>query len=102
MLAATEPGLVDRLLLLSYPLHPPQRPAELRTGHFPSLETPALFVHGMRDGFGTIDEMTAALQLIPATTELLPISGAGHELITKRNREELPAVTVEVFRRLAY
>src|SRR5579885_3694115 len=26
MLAAAQPGLVDGLLLLSYPLHPPQRP----------------------------------------------------------------------------
>jgi hypothetical protein len=102
ILAAAEPGLVERLLLLSYPLHPPQRPAELRTGHFPSPETPALFVHGVRDGFGSIDEMTAALQLIPAPTELLPIVSAGHELITKRNRDELPAMIVEAFRRLAY
>ena len=102
MLAADKPGLVDYLLLISYPLHPPQRPAELRTGHFPSLETPALFVHGVRDGFGTLDEMTAALQLIPARTELLPIASAGHELITKRNRDELPAIIVEAFRRFAY
>jgi len=36
LLAAEEPGLVDGLLLLSYPLHPPPRPAELRTAHFPS------------------------------------------------------------------
>jgi uncharacterized protein len=36
MLAASQPGLVDRLLLLSYPLHPPQRPSELRTEHFPN------------------------------------------------------------------
>ena len=64
MLAAAEPGLVDRLLLLSYPLHPPQRPGELRTAHFPSLQTPAMFVHGMRDGFGSIDEVIAALKLI--------------------------------------
>src|SRR5271154_5286321 len=35
MLAASEPGLVDQLLPLSYPLHPPQRPSELRTAHFP-------------------------------------------------------------------
>src|ERR1700739_2005746 len=34
MLAAAEPALVERLLLLSYPLHPPQKPTELRTGHF--------------------------------------------------------------------
>src|SRR5260370_26572825 len=34
MLAASEPGLVNGLLLLSYPLHPPRRPDELRTAHF--------------------------------------------------------------------
>lgn len=97
MLAASEPGLVKHLLLLSYPLHPPQRPEELRTQHFPRLQTPALFVHGTKDGFGSIDEVAAALRLIPAETELLPVSGAGHELITKRNRDELPKIIVEAF-----
>src|ERR1700729_3010535 len=38
MLAAAEPGLVDALLLLSYPLHPPKRPGELRTAHFSSIQ----------------------------------------------------------------
>ncbi len=102
MVAAAEPGLADRLLLLSYPLHPPQRPAELRTAHFPQLKTPAMFVHGTRDGFGSIDEMTAALKLIQAPTELLPITGAGHELMTKRNQDEAPTIVVEAFRRFAY
>jgi uncharacterized protein len=97
MLAAVEPGLVDRLLLLSYPLHPPKRPLELRTAHFPLLQTPALFVHGTKDGFGSIDEMTAALKLIPAPTQLLPVPGAGHELLTKQNRDELPSTLVEAF-----
>jgi hypothetical protein len=89
MLASAEPRLVESLLLLSYPLHPPKKPAELRTKHFPSLHTPALFVHGARDGFGTIAEIQSALSLIPARTELLPITGAGHELLTKSNREAL-------------
>jgi uncharacterized protein len=102
MLAASEPGLVDQLLLLSYPLHPPQRPSELRTGHFPRLQTPAMFVHGTRDGFGSIYELEAALQLIRAPTELLPVIGAGHELVTKRNRDELPKIVVEAFRLFAY
>jgi uncharacterized protein len=102
MLGAAEPSLVDRLLLLSYPLHPPQRPGELRTRHFPNLRTPALFVHGTRDGFGSIDEMVAALKLIPAQTELLAIAGAGHELMTKRNRNQVPNIVVEAFRLFAY
>lgn len=97
MLAADHPGLVEKLLLLSYPLHPPKQPASLRTAHFPSLQTPALFVHGSRDGFGTTEEITAALKLIPAKTELLSIVSAGHELMTKRNQEELPAMIVEAF-----
>jgi predicted alpha/beta-hydrolase family hydrolase len=89
MLAALEPQLVERLLLLSYPLHPPKKPAELRTKHFQSLQVPAMFVHGSRDGFGTIAEMQSALNLIPARTDLLPITGAGHELLTKSNRESV-------------
>jgi uncharacterized protein len=97
MLAADEPALADRLLLLSYPLHPPQRPAELRTAHFPRLQTPALFVHGARDSFGSLDEMEVALTLIPTRTELLPVSGAGHELLSKRNRDELSKKIVEAF-----
>jgi uncharacterized protein len=98
MLAAQEPGLVDGLLLLSYPLHPPQRPDELRTAHFPQLKTPAFFVHGTKDGFATPEELATALQLIPAPTYLLPVAGAGHELLSKKNRDELPASVVSQFR----
>lgn len=98
MLAASQPGLVDGLLLLSYPLHPPERPDQLRTQHFPDLHTPALFVHGTKDGFGSIAEMEAALKLIPASTELLQVPGAGHELISKKNRDELPQLVVQTFR----
>ena len=97
ILAAAAPGLVERLLLLSYPLHPPQKPDELRTGHFPTLQTPSLFVHGVRDGFGSIAEMEAALTLIPARTELLPVPSAGHELLSSRNRTELPQRMVKAF-----
>lgn len=97
MLAAGARGLIDGLLLLSYPLHPPKRPTELRTAHFPKLSAPALFVSGTRDGFGTIEELTAALKLIPARTQLVAIEGAGHELMTKRNAAELPAVVKSAF-----
>jgi uncharacterized protein len=97
MLSAMEPNLAERLLLLSYPLHPPQRPEELRTGHFPQLETPALFVHGTRDAFGSIEEMTSALELIPAQTQLLSVTDGRHDLITKRNRDELPKMVAKAF-----
>jgi uncharacterized protein len=80
MLAAEEPNAADALLLLSYPLHPPRKPQQLRTGHFGSIQIPALFIHGTRDTFGTIEEMRAALTLIPARTELAAVEGAGHSL----------------------
>jgi uncharacterized protein len=83
MLAAEEPGVADALLLLSYPLHPPHKPQDLRTGHFGSIQIPALFVHGTHDTFGSIEEMRAALALIPARTDLAIVEGAGHSLHSK-------------------
>ncbi len=80
MLCAEEPGLVEGLLLLSYPLHPPRKPGQLRIQHLPDLRTPSLFVEGTRDPFGTIEEIENAMKLIPAKTRLLTVEGAGHDL----------------------
>jgi predicted alpha/beta-hydrolase family hydrolase len=80
MAAAERPGMADALLLLSYPLHPPNKPGQMRTSFFPDLRTPALFVLGSDDPFGTIEEVSAAVKLIPAATELLPVERAGHDL----------------------
>jgi hypothetical protein len=97
MLAAEQPQLIAGLLLLSYPLHPPRKPAQLRTAHFPQLKTPSLFVHGGRDPFGSHDEMKTALSLAPAETMLLEIESAGHELLGKKTEETLPARIVQAF-----
>jgi len=98
MLVADYPELADGLLLLSYPLHPPRKPTELRTGHFPKLRTRAMFVHGSRDPFGTQDEMNSALKLIPAETRLLEVEGTGHDLLGRNTSSELPEQIVAVFR----
>ncbi len=99
MLCAHQPRVVDGLLLLSYPLHPPRKPTQLRTQHLPKLQTPALFVHGTRDPFGSIEEMEAAIKLIPSKVKLLPVDGAGHDLgfKGKARREELPATISVAF-----
>jgi len=92
MLCAEQPELVSGLLLLSYPLHPPRRPEQQRTQHLPDLRTPALFVQGTRDPFGSITEIEQALKMIPARTRLLAVEGAGHDLgfRGKAKKEELP------------
>ena len=104
MLAAQDEalaGLIQGLLLLSYPLHPPRKPANLRTSHFPALRTPSLFVHGTRDPFGSLEEMERALKLIPARTSLIAIEGAGHDLLPSRRRPthsmDLPKTLVAAF-----
>jgi uncharacterized protein len=97
LLASEQPDLAAGLLLLSYPLHPPRKPAEMRTQHFPQLQTPALFVHGSRDPFGSHQEMRSALALLPARNLLLEIEGAGHELIGKKAQEDLPERIVQAF-----
>ena len=99
MLAAEEPDLASGLLLLSYPLHPPRKPEQKRDAHFPKLQTPALFVHGSRDPFGSPEEMERALKLIPARTELVIREGAGHDLAKGTGLEKLVVEKfVEFFR----
>ncbi len=80
MLAAENPDLFAGLLLLSYPLHPPGKPDQVRSGFFPQLRTPGLFVHGDRDPFGSLGELRDALKLIPAPIEFIPVAGSGHDL----------------------
>jgi uncharacterized protein len=92
--------LAAGLLLLSYPLHPPRKPEQLRTQHLFHLRTPTLFVHGARDPFGSIVEIEQALKLIPAKTKLLPVEGAGHDLgfKGKAKRKELPEAIYAEFK----
>ncbi len=102
MLCAEEPDLVSGLLLLSYPLHPPRRPEQQRTQHLPDLRTPALFVHGTRDPFGTVTELERAIKMIPAKTKLLTVEGAGHDLgfKGKAKKEELTGQILSEFMKL--
>lgn len=97
LLAAAEPELVDGLLLLSYPLHPPGRPTQLRTAHFAEIRTSALFVHGTADPFASSPELGAAVKLIPAATKVIEFADAGHSLLTRQNREVLAGVVCRAF-----
>lgn len=98
ILATEEPESVHCLLLLSYPLHPPGKPEQLRTAHFPNLRIPALFVHGDADQFGTVAEMESVLTQLRAPHRLSVIKGAGHDL--KRGKFDLSQMVMSPFAEL--
>lgn len=68
------------LVFLGYPLHPPNRPGQLRVDHWPALKLPALFVQGERDAFGTPDELREHLPKYAGRADLLVVEGADHSL----------------------
>jgi predicted alpha/beta-hydrolase family hydrolase len=84
MLAAEDPTLAAGLLLLAYPLHPPHRPGQTRTAHLGQIAVPALFVHGTRDPFGSVDELRTAASMMGGPTDVLVIEGAPHSLVPPR------------------
>ena len=59
------------------------RRASSRTGADSSAlgnRVSSLFVHGVRDPFGSLAELRLALALIPAPTTLVAVAGAAHDL----------------------
>ena len=52
-IAVAEGLAAAALVLVSYPLHPPGKPDKVRTGHFPEVKVPSLFLSGTRDTFGS-------------------------------------------------
>jgi uncharacterized protein len=99
LLAAEKPRVAAALLLLSYPLHPPGKPEQLRMQHFARLRLPCLFVQGTSDPFGSPAELRAAVARIPAPTRIIAVEGAGHDL--KRGRFDLEGVVAALAELLA-
>ncbi len=75
--AVAEGLAVAGLVLLSYPLHPPGKPENLRVEHFEAIEVPTMFVSGVKDPFGTTDEFAEYVAMISGPVELLWVAG-GH------------------------
>ncbi|ANI37826.1 alpha/beta hydrolase family protein [Mycolicibacterium vaccae] len=89
---------LDALTLFSYPLHPPGKPERARTEHLPRISVPTVFTHGTADPFGTLDELRPAVALIPARTEIVEITGARHDLNSKKL--DVPALAVDAALRM--
>ena len=79
------------LVLISYPLHPPGRPDNLRVQHLPKLTVPCLFVSGTKDAFGTVEELEAATATIPGPVTHVWLDGGDHGL---RGRDDEVAEVV--------
>ena len=85
------PRKVAGLVAISYPLHPPGKPQQLRVEHFPQLAVPCLFVHGTNDPFGSPDELQEWTATIPGPVTHHWIEGGRHDLRGK-DREVVTAV----------
>jgi predicted alpha/beta-hydrolase family hydrolase len=81
------------LVLLSYPLHPPGKPENLRIEHFPEIDVPCLFVSGDRDPFGTPAEFADHTRAIPGAVDEVWIEGGPHDPKAQQDGEIVDAVT---------
>ncbi len=95
-------GLVAGLVCLGYPFHPPKTPERLRVEHLANLATPALFVQGERDPFGSRAEVEALT--LPASIRFHWAHDGDHDLgprggsgATRRGNLEAAADAVAIF-----
>jgi predicted alpha/beta-hydrolase family hydrolase len=79
---------VAGLVLLGYPLHPPNQFDKRRDAHLPAVGRPMLFVQGSRDPFGTPPELGPVLAGISPPPALRVVEGGDHSFkLSGRNRE---------------
>jgi predicted alpha/beta-hydrolase family hydrolase len=68
------------LVLLSYPLHRPGHPDELRIEHWPRIACPVLLLSGESDPFARIDLLRSSIRQL-RRAELVSFPGVGHGLL---------------------
>lgn len=69
------------LILLSYPLHRPGHPEDLRTEHWPSITCPVLLLSGESDPFARIDLLRSSVKRLK-NGQLVTYPGVGHGLLS--------------------
>lgn len=79
-IAAADGLSVKGLVLISYPLHPPAKPENLRTEHLSRITVPTLFVHGTNDPFGSPIEMRRHVRKIKGDVTLRFVDRGRHDL----------------------
>jgi len=71
---------VKGLVLVSYPLHPPAKPDNLRIEHLPRVAVPTLFIHGTNDPFGSPTELRRHARKVPGDVTFHFIERGRHDL----------------------
>lgn len=93
---ATDAALpIDGIVLLGYPLHPPNRPGVRRDVHLPLVRRPMLFVQGTRDPFASVEEIRDLVARLPAATLHL-VDGGDHSFKVPRRGTTEASVDVAV------
>ena len=77
---AGDPLKVAGLILISYPLHPPAKPENLRTEHLPGITVPTLCISGTKDAFGTPAELNRHFRRVKGDVTWNLIEKKGHDL----------------------
>lgn len=76
----------DGLLLLAYPLHPPDQPEKLRVEHLPLIGSPVQCINGTRDPFCTPDLMQRTLDGLGTNWHMHWLAEADHSFhVLKRS-----------------
>src|ERR1700738_4391574 len=78
-MAATE-GEHAGLGVLTYPLHRPGHPEDLRTEHWPRIACPVLFLSGESDPFARLELLKSSVRRLPRA-ELVTFPRVGHGLL---------------------
>lgn len=68
--ASAASSYIKGSVCLGYPFHPPSKPEQWRTAHWPQISVPMLVMQGERDPFGKREEVETHLQAI--SNELNP------------------------------
>jgi predicted alpha/beta-hydrolase family hydrolase len=70
---------VGGLVLLSYPLHRPGHPEQLRVEHWERIDCPTLLLSGEADPFARLEQLRSSMQELE-NAELVTYPGVGHGL----------------------
>lgn len=88
-----DPLQVAGLILMSYPLHPPKKPENLRIEHLSRISAPVLAISGTTDNFGTPEELREAFTVVTTQVTWNFLENARHEL--QRKDEEIGTIVRE-------